>query len=340
MPLVAINGDLDAIEDAPSLLAPRSDATWDADGNFRRHHHNATAEPTAADDWTQGYAPGSLWSVVTPYFNNLWICMDASRGAATWKRVASGEESFVTWPSGSAQLSNEKPLLAGIGIDISWNEMDNKLILDAELATTSNAGVASFDSDDFTITGDEATVSLKNSYAAEDHDASHIRGGADEVDGDLLDIDYAEGNYTPATTGVATHVDHLAAHLEGIDNMLALLRRRQRVWCLENPAADDEYILCQVPDAVTIKRISYICIGAGSTCTLNLYEHSESSPESSGVAVLASAASVTTTLGSTTTFANASLDQYGHLRCKIVSVGGTVPTRVYVGVTLEIDKPT
>jgi hypothetical protein len=50
--------------------------------------------------------------------------------------------------------------------------------------------------------------------------AGLIQGGAAEIDGDLLDIDYAQTNYTPATTGVATDINHLAAHLEGIDDAL------------------------------------------------------------------------------------------------------------------------
>lgn len=55
------------------------------------------------------------------------------------------------------------------------------------------------------------------------HNANHIQGGDGEIDGDLLDIDYAETNYTPATTGLATDVNHLSAHLEGIDDKLGTL---------------------------------------------------------------------------------------------------------------------
>lgn len=54
-----------------------------------------------------------------------------------------------------------------------------------------------------------------------DHAASHIRAGTDEIDGDKLDIDWNPTNYTPATVTEADNVDHLAAHLKGIDNKLA-----------------------------------------------------------------------------------------------------------------------
>jgi hypothetical protein len=54
------------------------------------------------------------------------------------------------------------------------------------------------------------------------HHARHERAGADEIDGDHLDIDFTPANYTPDTTpSEADHVDDLAAHLKGID--LALL---------------------------------------------------------------------------------------------------------------------
>lgn len=52
---------------------------------------------------------------------------------------------------------------------------------------------------------------------------SFIQGGSLEIDGDLIDIDYVENNYTPATAGIATDVDQLAAHLEGIDNAIGAL---------------------------------------------------------------------------------------------------------------------
>jgi hypothetical protein len=66
-------------------------------------------------------------------------------------------------------------------------------------------------------------IALTNLSDGLSHAAGHIQGGADEIDGDLIDIDYAESNYTPATTGVASNVNHLAAHLEGIDDALGAL---------------------------------------------------------------------------------------------------------------------
>lgn len=54
------------------------------------------------------------------------------------------------------------------------------------------------------------------------HASSHETGGADEIDGDKLDIDWTPSNYTPtATPTEADNVDNLTSHLYGIDQALA-----------------------------------------------------------------------------------------------------------------------
>ena len=59
------------------------------------------------------------------------------------------------------------------------------------------------------------------------HAATHVRGGSDEIDGDVLDIDYTPSNYTPTTSPPeVTDVDELTAHLAGIDNALGATEDR------------------------------------------------------------------------------------------------------------------
>ena len=56
------------------------------------------------------------------------------------------------------------------------------------------------------------------------HGNRHTSGGADEIDGDNIDIDWNPGTYTPDDSiGEAATVDSLAAHLKGIDNDLLLV---------------------------------------------------------------------------------------------------------------------
>lgn len=58
---------------------------------------------------------------------------------------------------------------------------------------------------------------------ADDHDTWHIRGGADEIQADLLKIGLVPDGYTRTTDGTATNAEHLRAHLNGINAKLKLL---------------------------------------------------------------------------------------------------------------------
>ena len=49
-------------------------------------------------------------------------------------------------------------LQAGEGIDLNYVDGSNQLTVAAELATVSNPGVASFSSDNFTVTTGEVTI--------------------------------------------------------------------------------------------------------------------------------------------------------------------------------------
>lgn len=54
------------------------------------------------------------------------------------------------------------------------------------------------------------------------HASTHIKDGSDEIDGDKLDIDFTPSNYTPSTSPAeADDVDHLTAHLAGIDDAIS-----------------------------------------------------------------------------------------------------------------------
>jgi len=68
----------------------------------------------------------------------------------------------------------------------------------------------------YTLDHEEESASAPASHAS-----THISGGGDEIDGDQLDIDWNPTNYTPTTAPTeATSVDHLSAHLAGIDTAL------------------------------------------------------------------------------------------------------------------------
>lgn len=57
-----------------------------------------------------------------------------------------------------------------------------------------------------------------NGVTVEGHAARHVAGGADQIDGDTLHIDYSPTNYTPSTTPPqVTASTELTAHLAGLD---------------------------------------------------------------------------------------------------------------------------
>ena len=75
-----------------------------------------------------------------------------------------------------------------------------------------------------TITADDRDIDLSANatFAEAAHASRHETGGADEVDGDKLDIDWNPSNYTPSTSPTeADSVDNLTAHLYGIDQAIA-----------------------------------------------------------------------------------------------------------------------
>ena len=62
----------------------------------------------------------------------------------------------------------------------------------------------------------------KENLSQTPHAADHIKDGTDEIDGDQLDVDFTPSNYTPDTAPAeASDLDHLTAHLKGIDTALA-----------------------------------------------------------------------------------------------------------------------
>lgn len=65
-------------------------------------------------------------------------------------------------------------------------------------------------------------VNLVDGVDVSAHASRHVSGGADQIDGDILDITYTPTNYTRSTAPPeVTSVVELTAHLAGIDDALA-----------------------------------------------------------------------------------------------------------------------
>ena len=90
-------------------------------------------------------------------------------------------------------------------------------------------GYAGLDAGGLVVESDiSALIARDTELHNEDHQARHDRAGADEIDGDVIDIDFTPASYVPDTAPAeVTHVDELTSHLKGIDN--ALVRDFQEI---------------------------------------------------------------------------------------------------------------
>lgn len=119
----------------------------------------------------------------------------------------------------SSHITGGMDELDGDKLDVDWNPSNYTPTTVTE--TTSVDHLSSHLKGIDTAIGGKSDSGHTHAYASDNHDASHITSGSDEIDGDKLDIDWNPANYTPATvTDYADSVDNLTAHLKGIDTEL------------------------------------------------------------------------------------------------------------------------
>ena len=103
--------------------------------------------------------------------------------------------------------------ITGAGDEIDGDQLDIDFTPANYTPTTSPPEASSLDHLTAHLKGIDNALIVVSSHAS-----THILGGGDQIDGDQLDIDFTPSNYTPSTTPPeASSVDHLTAHLYGID---------------------------------------------------------------------------------------------------------------------------
>lgn len=147
--------------------------------------------------------------------------------------------------------------------------------------------------------GTEDTAARKDHVhqgATTSHAATHPTGGADEVDGDKLDIDWNPTNYNPTTSpSEANSVDNLTAHLAAIDNNL----EHSKSITIEDPTSSEDISFFFTNRAITIKEMRAVLIGSSTPSVTWTIRHHATDRNNAGNEVVTTGIVTTSTTGGT-----------------------------------------
>lgn len=126
------------------------------DGVFKVYQ-GYTPEPDADPQINTGHASFAYAPFRASTLTGKYLGFDSDFSAKSTTNLAEGTNLYYTDERVDDRLNNL--LLAGEGIDLTYDDGSNTLTIAAELATYTNPGVANFDSDQFTVTSGFVTVS-------------------------------------------------------------------------------------------------------------------------------------------------------------------------------------
>jgi len=219
--LQSVNGELYFTDGTGVAVAVTANGGLDitVSGGFTGDYGSTTAEATYV-------SATKAFKFMQDGNNNQAAVVDA--GDIKLRTTTAGASNYVTIKSPILSSSYTITLPTAVPASTSLMLMDNAGVVSTSrtpsitsLATTAAVTVGTT----LGVTG-VSTLGVVNATSVNGVDPSSlaarfITAGADEIDGDQLDIDFTPVYYTPATTPAeASSLDHLSAHLYGIDDAL------------------------------------------------------------------------------------------------------------------------
>ena len=156
-----------------------------------------------------------------------WDATTPNEGFACWV----DDEDIVYVFNGTAWVK--------LGTFLTHNNLLGRTTADSHPASAISTVTTNFDG---ILSASEDEVQ-KAFDALDNHEATHIRGGNSEIDGDKLGINWLPSTYTPDTSPPeANNSGELTPHLKGIDNLLGAYKDSDFIpieWALNGSVSPD-----------------------------------------------------------------------------------------------------
>lgn len=164
----------------------------------KRNNLDAVTDPTASDDdsVTPAYEIGSLWYNSTASASSLWVCEDASTGAAVWREVIMDHGAQTI--AGTKTFSNDVIVNGDLTVSGTTTTVDttNTTIKDANIEINKGGNDASSEGAGLTVERTGTNVTLQQ----EDGLASKWKAGAAGSESEVMTVGTAQ-----TVSGVKTH---------------------------------------------------------------------------------------------------------------------------------------
>lgn len=166
-----------------------------------------TTSPGASNDT---YQVGTVWVNTTN--DNVFICVDKSSGAAIWINLSSLDTEGIQDIAGGLITDGTKQ-----NITVTYNDASDRIDFSVATADTTTLGVASFDSDFFTVTAGAVSMAaggITVTELASNIDATAIGFNADKVDGKDVNDTLINTSTLWTSQKIKDYTDGLAVGLE------------------------------------------------------------------------------------------------------------------------------